>query len=373
LEKLKMKIKFERTKEQLELVKAMASANRQEAYEAQQALAAFVGPVLSEVINTAPTLSNVFTQFTFNFDDNPSLPIDLFYDITDEDYIKVYSQSMPGGLPSNTVVPTASEMKVATYTLDSAYNFDRRYAAKSRLDVVAKVFARMGQEVLLKQERTSANVILGTLADNASEQLINSVTTTNSVLLPADFNNLIVKAKRVNTSWTKGTPANRVGGVTDLWMSPERMADLRAMAYNPINNVSNDQQPAAGEDSGLAAPDSIRAQLFNGAGIPTFYGFTLHEINELGVGQRYTKVFDSLYGGTFTSTDDLILGIDMSSEGLIRAVAADPESNTQIQLEVDDQFVSRQRKIGYYMSLEEGRMVLDRRTIFGIRLVNASR
>lgn len=361
-----MKIKFERTKEQLELVKAMASANRQEAYEAQQALAAFVGPVLSEVINTAPSLSNMFTQFSFNFDDNPSLPIDLFYDITDEDYIKVYSQSMPGGLPSNTVVPTASEMKVATYTLDSAYNFDRRYAAKSRLDVVAKVFARMGQEVMLKQERTSANVILGTLADNASDQLITSATST---LLPADFNALITRAKRVNTSWTNGTPVNRAGGVTDLWLSPERMADLRAMAYNPINTVDADQSSVGAGDSMVTAPESMRSALFNGAGIPNFYGFSLHEINELGVGQRYTKVFDSLYAGSFNaSTDDLILALDMSSEGLIRAVASDPESNNQIQLEVDDQFVARQRKIGYYMSLEEGRMVLDRRTIFGIKV-----
>jgi hypothetical protein len=365
-----MKIKFERTKEQLELVRAMASADRLKAYEAQQAMAAFVGPVLSEVINTAPTLSNQFTQHPYDFDDNPSLPIDLFYDITDEDYIKVWSQSVPGGLPSNTVVPTASEMKIATYTLDSAHNFDRKYALKSRLDVVAKVFARLGQEVLIKQERTSANVILGTLADNATNQLVAG---TSTVLLPADFNNLITRAKRVNVSWTKGTPAGRVGGVTDLWMSPERMADLRSMAYNPINTVANDRTVTAGEDSGITAPDSIRAQLFSGAGLPGFYGFAIHEINELGKGQRYTKVFDSLYSGTFDSAaDDLVLGIDMSAEGLIRAVATDPDSNSQIQLEVDDQFVARQRKIGYYMSLEEGRLVLDSRTIFGIRIAAAT-
>jgi len=365
-----MKINFERTKEQLELVKAMASANRQEAYAAQQALASFIGPILSEVINTAPTLSNVFTPFSFNFDDNPSFPIDLFYDITDEDYIKVYSQQIPGGLPSNSVVPTASEMKVATYTLDSAYNFDKRYAAKSRLDVVAKVFSRMGQEILMKQERTSANVILGTLGDNATEQLVQG---SGPVLLPADFNALITRAKRVNSSWTRGTPAGKVGGVTDLWLSPERMADLRAMAYNPINTKDSDQSAASGVDSGLPAPDSMRSQLFSSAGLPVFYGLSLHEINELGKGQRYTKVFDSLYSGTFSGTaDDLIIGLDMSSEGLIRAVATDPDSNNQVQLEVDDQFVSRQRKIGYYLAIEEGRIALDRRTIFGIRIPNAN-
>jgi len=365
-----MNIKFERSKEQLELVKAMASADKAEAYEAQQAMAEFVGPVISDVINTAPTLSNIFSDTTYDFDDNPSIPVDLFYDITDEDYIKVWSQSVPGGLPSNTVIPTASEMKIATYTLDSAWNFDKRYARKSRLDVVAKVFSRMAQEVMLKQERTSANVILGTLADNAANQLVAG---TSTRLLPADFNNLVVRAKRVNASWTKGTPAGRVGGVTDLWMSPERMADLRAMAYNPINTVDSDGSVASGADSGLTAPDAMRSQLFSAGGFPSFYGLAIHEINELGKGQRYTKVFDSLYNGTFSGTaDDLILGVDMSAGGLIRAVAADPESNNSIQLEVDDQFVSRQRKIGYYMALEEGRVVLDSRTIFGIRIATAA-
>jgi hypothetical protein len=365
-----MKIKFDRTKEQLELVRAMASTDKTEAYKAQQAIAAFVSPVINEVINTAPTLSNIFTKTSYNFDDTPSIPLDLFYDITDEDYIKIYSQSMPGGLPSNSIVPTASELKIATYGLDSAYNFDKKYAAKSRLDVVSKVFSRMAQEILLKQERTSANVLLGTLADNATEQLVQAGGTT---LLPDDFNKLIVRATRVNSSWTNGTPEGRTGGVTDLWLSPERMADLRKMAYNPINTVANDQTATAGEDSGIAAPEAMRAALFSGAGIPAFYGLALHQINELGKNQRYTKVFDALYGGTFTAaSDDLILGIDMSKEGIIRAVSTSPDSNSEITLEVDDQFVSRQRKIGYYLSLEEGRVVLNKRLIFGIRVPNAA-
>ena len=42
-----MKITLKRTPEQVELVKAMASRNRQVAYEAQIALAEFIGPVLA--------------------------------------------------------------------------------------------------------------------------------------------------------------------------------------------------------------------------------------------------------------------------------------------------------------------------------------
>ena len=55
-----MKITLKRTPEQVELVKAMASRNRNVAYEAQVALAEFIGPVLAEVLKNAPTVSNLF-------------------------------------------------------------------------------------------------------------------------------------------------------------------------------------------------------------------------------------------------------------------------------------------------------------------------
>ena len=118
-----MKITLKRTPEQVELIKAMASRNRNVAYEAQVALAEFIGPVLAEVINNAPTVSSLFQSLQFDADDNPSIPLDLYYDIADEDYVKVGSQSHAGGLPSSQVLPTVSELKVATYTLDSAVDF----------------------------------------------------------------------------------------------------------------------------------------------------------------------------------------------------------------------------------------------------------
>lgn len=364
-----MKITFKRDKDQIELVKAMGSKDLAKAAEAQQAMAAFMQPIMSEVIDTAPGISNIFRKEVYNADDSPSIPVDLFSDITDEDVIKVYSQSVPGGLPSNTVTPSASEMKVATYHLDSAVNFDKKYAAKSRLDVVAKAFARLGQEVMLKQDRTSANLVLGTLGDNASTNLISSGTTSLAI---GDFNALVVLAKRVNASWNKGTPVGKVGGVTDLWMSPERMADLRRMAYNPINTVGANNITAINSSGVITAPDSIRQQLFNGGGLSEFYGFALHEINELGKAQRYSKIFNQVYSTFSATADDLVLALDLSGDGLIRYVAADGDSNSEVSLQVDDQFVSRSRKIGYYFDLEEGRVVLDRRVIFGIRIANAA-
>ena len=222
-----MKITLKRTPEQVELVKAMASRNRTVAYEAQVALAEFIGPVLAEVLNNAPTVSNLFNSLQFDADDNPSIPLDLYYNISDEDYVKVWSQSHAGGLPSNQVLPTASELKLATYTLDAAVDFDRRYAAKSRMDVVGKTFTRVAQEILLKQERTSATLLMASLAGASisssplfeNKQIFRTVTA-DTVLID-DFNKLMTLAKRINTSWIGGTPTTRTRGITDMICSPE--------------------------------------------------------------------------------------------------------------------------------------------------------
>ncbi len=367
-----MNITLKRTDEQVELVKAMASRNRDTAYEAQAALAEFMGPVLAEVVNQAPTLSNMFSSFSFNADSNPSLPLDLYYDINADDYIKVYSTTVPGGLPTNQVLPTVSEMKFTTYRLDSAISFDRRYAAQSRLDVVGKSFTRIAQEVLLKQEATSANLLLGSLADAVTNDKDHVKTQANSSLgfTLADFNELITLAKRINTAWTGGTPEGAVKGITDLLVSPEVMEDLRSMAYNPVNTKS----ASGGQNNDIAAPEAYRSSVFTNGGVPELYGIGLMELNELGPNRKFCRIFKEFAGqpsasstaSSFQDGNDLIIGLDRTRESLIRAVATDAESGSEFTLAADDQYSVRQQKIGYYGSLEEGRMVIDNRVLTGI-------
>ena len=361
-----MKITLKRTDEQVELVKAMASRNREVAYEAQMALAEFIGPVLAEVVNQAPTLSNLFTNFQFNEMDSPSIPLDLYCGITAPDYVKVYSTSVPGGLPTNTVTPTASELKFTTYRLDSAVDFDKRYAAKSRLDVVGKSFTRVAQEVLLKQESTSANLILGSLKDAETNGNGHTIAATGSRLILDDFNRLLTLAKRINTAWTGGTPENRIKGVTDLIMSPEAVEGLRAMAYNPINTQGTAGGGAANAAGPVVATDEMRNDIYRNAGIPQFYGISIMEVNELGENQKFTRTWNAL--PTVSTNTDLVIGLDRSRESLFRAVALDAESGSEFTLLADDQYSVRQQKIGYYGSIEEGRMVLDNRVLTGITL-----
>ncbi len=382
-----MNITLKRTDEQVELIKAMASRNRDVAYAAQVALAEFIGPVLAEVINNAPTISNLFTPLQYNSDDNPSIPLDLYHDIFDEDYIKVYSQSVAGGLPTNYVQPTAAELKFTTYTLDSAVSFDRRYASRSRLDVVGKTFTRVAQEVLLKQERTSANLVLTAAANaatgsdtySAKNRHIFRTAQANRLLLD-DLNKLFTKAKRINASFVGGTPSGARRGITDLLVSPEVVESIRAMAYNPVNTVAPNGGTPHNQTDGVVLTDNVRSQIFSQSGLTEFYGVSIMEVLEMGIGKRFNTIFDTVagttdyldHGSTTASsvfngaTEEVIIGLDRSRDAMVRAIAVDSDTGSEFNLVADDQFSSRQQRIGYYGALEEGRMVLDNRALVGL-------
>jgi len=350
-------------------------------------LAEFIGPVLAEVINNAPTISNLFTSLQYNADDNPSIPLDLYHDIFDEDYIKVYSQSVAGGLPTNYVQPTAAELKFTTYTLDSAVSFDRRYASRSRLDVVGKTFTRVAQEVLLKQERTSANLVFTAAANaatgndsfTAKNRHIFRTAQANRLLLD-DLNKLFTKAKRINASFVGGTPTGARRGITDLLVSPEVVEQIRAMAYNPINTLAPNGAAVQATSQPIALSENVRSQIFSQSGLTEFYGVAIMEVLEMGIGKRFNSIFGTVAGSTdyldhgstsassaFTAaSEEVIIGLDRSRDAMVRAIAVDSDTGSEFNLVADDQFSARQQRIGYYGALEEGRMVLDNRALVGL-------
>ena len=186
----------------------------------------------------------------------------------------------------------------------------------------------------------------------------------------ADFNKLVTKAKRINTAWTGGTPDNSIKGITDLIVSPETMEDLRAMSYNPVNTGGRGASDAAN----IAAPESFRSGVFTNGGVPELYGIGLMEINELGANRKFCKLFNTFMNASpvagnpalFADGDDLVIGIDRSRESLIRAVATDSETGAEFTLIADDQYSNRQQKLGWFGSLEEGRMIVDNRVLTGV-------
>lgn len=374
-----MRIEIENTEDQLELIKAIASKDPQVAYEAKAAVADIVAPVISKVINTAPTVSNFYRTVGFGEDENPSMPLDLLHNITGEDYIRVHSQTVAGGLSSNELFPPSDELKFKTYSLDSAWSVDKKFARKGRLDVISAIFTRMAQEFLLKQEKTATNQLLGALvaadtnvgAGAAAGNHVISAGTANQLQID-DFNNLITLSKRMFSSYSSGTPTTgtRVG-ITDLVMSPEMTEEIRGMAYQPVNTRSG--AVATSGASSIPATEQMRNEIMDSAGLAQIFGIGIVEILEMGVNQRYNKIFDAVNTAagspvTFTqANDEIVLGIDRSNpDALIRPAITEEGLSTEVSMTPDDQFVDRQKKTGWYGQIEEGRVITEDRVLTGL-------
>ena len=396
-----MRLKLKNTPEQVELIKAMGSKNSIVAREASEAFAAFLGPVIQKVLQQAATAGAIYTDAPFNQDEGASYPLDLYYNENNQGYVSVWSQNVAGGLPTSQDVSAIQELKIATYRLDSAVSITKKYARQARLDVVSKLIERMSQEVLLKQERNAWAVALKALATaSTSSVTADSVgisgLATGSHIVPAvksdefklaDLNKLMTVNKRINSSWADGTPdAAYSAGITDMYVSPEIKEQIRAFAYQPMNTRAGVQagtDSAGYADSSVALPDNIRTDIFNAAGMQEIYGVNIVELNEFGLGQKYNDLFHTFVGTstavgptaadahaaanlTGTGAEEVLVGVDNSKGAFVRAIAQDADTGDTFTTAPDDQFTQRNERIGFYGSLEEGRVCIDARAIVGL-------
>jgi len=406
-----MQIKLKNTPEQVELIKAMGSKNASVAREATEAIAAFLAPVIKKVLLTAGTASTIYSDVEFDEDSDPSLPLDLFYN-EGAGYVTVWSQAQAGGLPTSQV-EGMKEVKFGTYRLDSAVSFNKKFARKSRLDVVSKAIERMVNEVLTKQEKNGWAVILkalaeaytpvyagGQVAQTTYGHTINSAAKGTFTL--ADLNNLIVRIKRINESYSGNTPIQPYShGITDLYVSPEVKAMIRAFAYNPIatNQALTQGTTETVWSSSQFLSDNLRDEVFKQAGLQSIYGVNIVELIEFGNSQKYNTLFNLfanssqgnpagyLTNGSSTqyaasqstatwvssASSQICVGVDNTRGAYVRPVSVQAESGGTFSVLPDGQFDmygSRVQKVGFYGFLEEGRVCLDARSTVGIVISN---
>jgi hypothetical protein len=368
-------IKLKNTPEQLELVKQIGSKDLAVSRPATEAFAVAIGSVIAEVLKQAGTASLIYEDQTFQEDDSPSFPLDLYYN-EDVGMVTVWSQSIAGGLPSSKVEGVA-ELKISTYTLDSAVHFLKKYARKSNLNVLNKAVDRMLQEVLVKQEKMAWSIILKALAEASTAGVDHVIaSTTADVFQLDDLNRLMTLAKRLNQSFAGGTPvAPYSRGITDLFVSPEIKEQIRGFAYNPMNTRVGPTVPGSTlanytATTAVPLPDSIREEIYRNAGSSEIFGVNITDLNELGTTRKYNVLFDSFYSAstpTFAgATDEVCIGVDLTRGAFIRAVATDSETSATFSVQPDDQWVARSDTAGFYGSLQEGRVCIDSRAILGL-------
>lgn len=369
-----IRIEFEKTPEQIQLIKQAGSKKVNEALEAQEYLAARVlTPVVREVLDNIGSAALIYKDITYSEGDSPRFPLDLYYDQSD-DFITVFEQGGNNSLASSHV-QSAGDLRFTTYMLGAAVDIDKNYARFGNLDVVAKAINKLSQEILLKQENHAWNVIMKILANASTGGADHLITTgTQDTLTIDDFNNLWELSDEINQSFSGGTTLGSYYGPTDIFLSHTAMTKLRAMAYNPINTQGANQTAGTNASGVIGMPEEDRRKFFQTGQAPEFMGFSFHKLLELKDNGKYSQLFDTYIGSNtvahgasqFATDDQIIVALDLSRDAFLRPVAIDSEVDSTVVVNVDDQYRGREDKMGWYTNIQEGRVCIDGRVVSGL-------
>lgn len=385
--KRNLKIDFARTDEQKALVKKMGSKNKLESMAASEALAAVLSRPILQVIEQAPVISNLYTTLTYDAGTPAVIPLDPYWDVRARNFLMVWTQSQPGGTAMN-FTQGQTDLYVQTYPIYSEVAMNKNWLRAGNIDYLAANLTRIVQEVLLVQETNSAFVLFNSLANaridgNSANTATNNLTLARAasagVFQLDDFNTMMIGYDRTTASWIGGTPVNDRRSLTDILGSPEWMGQIRSIAYQPQNTRQGSYQTSGG--SSIAAPESVREEIFRSAGIPTLYDVNLHKVYEMGVGRVYNTVFGNAigsiglpgfgtgFGGGNTSqfspsSEQIVVGLNSEMFDLARLRMT--EENSEFALVADDSFNVRSDKLGYWGSLQEGYVSIDGRAKFGL-------
>lgn len=374
------------TPEQQAIVRELASNNRTESLAAAEAIAAVVNRPLLQVIEQAPVFANWFQVYSIGPKEAPKLPLSLFFDIKARNYLHVFTQGMAGGTATN-FVQGISDMYVGTYTFQGAASLDKSFIEAADMQAVAQTLERLAQEVLVNQNRNATNIIMASLANaridgNSSNTAVSNLEVirarTAGVFGLQEFNDMKTKYRRIVASWVGGTPLGVRASLTDLAVSPEIMGQIRAISFQPQNTRAGSIGSNETSNTSIAAPDSVREEIWKAGGLTSFFDTDLHEYNELGVGQTYNSIFDTYAGATSYAdvtgagsaafngaTEEIIVGANQSMFDLVK-VRQQQQGGAEWTVAADDTFTTRSGKVGFFGKINEGYTSLDGRAKLGL-------
>ena len=386
-----LKVDIDYTPEQIALAQKLGSKNKGESMAAAEAIAAVVAEPLLKVIQQAPVFSNQFSPQSYGPGEAPVITLSQLFDVKQPGYFQVFSTSVAGGLQTNEMTG-ANEMVVQVHPMDGAASLEKRYVRtqRPRLNTISDALARLAQEVLLKNSLHATNVLMGALANsyidgNSANTAVNNLqifrSATQGVFQIDDFNTIMTRYRRIVSSWVGGTPVGVNSEITDMFGSPEWMAQIRQIAYQPQNTRSGSTNGSNWATS-VPATEDVRNRIFNSAGLPSLFDVDLHVYNELGVGQIYNNVFANYATGTYagygqaggtggspatfsSGSEQVVIGLNLDWQALIALSQVDLGGSTWT-LAADDQFPVRAGRVGWFGSQSVGYVSVDNRDKVGI-------
>ncbi len=330
---LENKERFQPTSELTDLLVRSGSSNRETSLAANAEFAKALELPLRQAILNGDILNGIFEPVQLAQSATPEFPLDFLAPGTEKDYV-AYTIPNHGYIPERHV--EGDYVMVPTYDIGSSIDYLLKYARDARWDVVGRAMEVLEASFVKKMNDDGWHTLLAAGVDR------------NIVVYDSDANasqftkRLVSLMKTVMRRNGGGNSAsNNRGMLTDLYVSPEAMEDIRNWGIDQVDETTRREIYTAGDGS-----------------LNRIFGVNLHDLDELGVGQQYQLFYSDTLAASLPSGDtEIVVGLDLRKrDSFIMPV------RQEVQIFEDDT-LHRQKRAGFYGWAELGFAVLDNRRV----------
>ena len=319
---------FKLTPEIKKLIKDTGSSDKRVAIAATAELAKAVQIPLRKGVLSGDITGNIFETLVLEAGVVPEFPLDFIAPGTEDEYV-AYVLPNHGYIPERHV--EGDYVTLPTYSIGCAIDWARKYARSARWDVVSRAMEVMRAQFVKKVNDDAWQTILSAGYDR-------DIIVADTDAGAGQFTKRLVSLMKVVMRRNGGGNSSSVnrGKLTDLYMSPEAVEDIRNWNVDQVDETTRRQIFLAEDGS------------FN-----RIFSVNLHDLDELGEGQEYQTYFTNL-GGSMASGDvEIVVGLDLANrDSFVMPIAQEVEI-------FEDEGLHRQRRAGFYGEAEIGVGVLS--------------
>ena len=323
------------TPEMTELLRKSGSANRAESLDATHQLAVALELPLRKGVMSGDIISNIYETVLLDQGSTPEFPLDFLAPGTEKDFV-AYSVPNHGRIPERYV--EGDYVMVPTFEIAASIDWTLRYARDARWDIVGRALQVLQSSFVKKTNDDGWHTILAAGVDR-------NILVYDADAAAGQFTKRLVSLLKTVMRRNGGGNSSSInrGKLTDLYISPEAVEDIRNFGVDQIDEVTRREIYTA-EDGA----DTIMR----------IFSVNMHDLDELGVGQEYQSFFTNELSGSLQASDvELVVGLDLSTnDSFVRPV----RENVQV---FEDDNLHRQRRAGFYGFAEHGFAVLDNRRV----------
>jgi len=329
--------KFEPTQELTDLLVRSGSAEKTQSLEANAQFAKALELPLRQGVLNGDILDGIFEPIRLSESATPEFPLDFLAPGTEKDFV-AFTIPNHGYIPERHV--EGDYVMVPTYDIGASIDYLLKYARDARWDVVGRAMEVMEAQFTKKMNDDGWHTLLAAGVDR-------NIVVYDGDAASGQFTKRLVSLMKTVMRRNGGgnsTSLNR-GVLTDLYVSPEAMEDIRNWGVDQVDEVTRREIYTAADGS-----------------VNRIFGVNLHDLDELGSGQEYQLFYANELSGSMPSghNTEICVGLDLRKrDSFVMPV------RQEVQIFEDDS-LHRQKRAGFYGWAEQGFAVLDnRRVILG--------